>query len=50
MVVTKILSERGTNGIGDFEVQYQYDPYALQAVERCDIEIDLNRLIFLAKR
>ena len=34
MVVTKILSDRGTNGLGDFEVQYLYEPEALEAVER----------------
>lgn len=34
MVVTKILSDRGTNGLGDFEVQYQYEPHAVAAVER----------------
>ena len=34
MVVTKILSDRGTNGLGDFEVQYQYEPKAVAAVER----------------
>ena len=34
MVVTKILSDRGTNGLGDFEVQYQYRPKAVAAVEK----------------
>ena len=34
MVVTKILSDRGTNALGDFEIQYQYEPKAVQAVER----------------
>lgn len=34
MVVTKILSDRGTNGLGDFEVQYQYEPHAVEAVKR----------------
>jgi len=34
MVVTKILSDRGTNGLGDFEVQYLYEPEAIAAVER----------------
>lgn len=34
MVVTKILSDRGTNGLGDFEVQYLYEPEALEAIER----------------
>ena len=34
MVVTKILSDRGTNGLGDFEVQYQYEPHAVEAVKK----------------
>jgi len=34
MVVTSILSDRGTNGLGDFEIQYQYNPEAVTAVER----------------
>ncbi|XP_065667156.1 polyunsaturated fatty acid 5-lipoxygenase isoform X2 [Hydra vulgaris] len=34
MVVTKILSDRGTNPLGDFEVQYQYNPDAIAAVQR----------------
>ena len=34
MVVTKILSDRGTNGLGDFEVEYQFDDVGKKAVER----------------
>eukprot|EP00794_Sanderia_malayensis_P003702 gene3702-4222_t len=34
MVVTKILSDRGTNGLGDFEIQYMYEPQAVEAVEK----------------
>ena len=34
MVVTKILSDRGTNGLGDFEIQYQYEPKAVEAVKK----------------
>ncbi|XP_033639708.1 arachidonate 5-lipoxygenase-like [Asterias rubens] len=33
MVVTKILSDRGTNGLGDFEVEYQFDDVGKKAVE-----------------
>jgi len=40
MVVTKLLSERGTNGLGDFEIQYQYEPHAVQAVERFRSKLD----------
>lgn len=34
MVVTNLLSERGTNNLGEFEIQYQYEPKKLQAVKR----------------
>jgi len=34
MVVTKLLSDRGTNALGDFEVQYQFDPVGLKAVAK----------------
>ena len=34
MVVTKILSDRGTNCLGDFEVQYMHDPIGIKAVQR----------------
>ena len=33
MIVTKILSEQNTNSLGDFEVQYIYDPPAVAVVE-----------------
>lgn len=34
MLVTKILSDRGTNALGDFEVQYMYDPIGTTAVQK----------------
>ena len=34
MVVTKLLSQKGTNSLGYWEVQYQYDPKAIEAVQR----------------
>ena len=34
MVVTKILSDRGTNSLGNFEVQYMHDPIGITAIER----------------
>lgn len=33
MTVTKILSDRGTNSLGNFEVQYIFDPDAKQIVQ-----------------
>ena len=33
MIVTKILSAKGTKSIGDFEVQYIFDPAAVEIVE-----------------
>lgn len=33
MVITRILSERSTNALGDFEVTYAYDPAAVKIVE-----------------
>jgi arachidonate 5-lipoxygenase len=32
MTVTKILSDKGTNSLGDFEVQYIFDPPAKKIV------------------
>lgn len=31
MVITKLLSSKGTNSLGDFEVQYLYDPVSVKA-------------------
>ena len=33
MVITKLLSMKGTNSLGDFEVQYLYHPAILEAVQ-----------------
>ncbi|KAL8593844.1 hypothetical protein ACOMHN_065321 [Nucella lapillus] len=33
MTVTKILSQKGTNSLGDFEVQYVFDPRALHFLD-----------------
>jgi arachidonate 5-lipoxygenase len=33
MLVTKILSDRGTNALGDFEVEYQFDGIGKKAVD-----------------
>ena len=49
MVVAKFLSERGTNGLGNFEVQYQYEPNAVAAVEK--FKADLRGIsIFIKAR
>ena len=34
MLVTKILSDRGTKSLGDFEVTYQFDPISQMALKR----------------
>ncbi|XP_071948707.1 allene oxide synthase-lipoxygenase protein-like [Antedon mediterranea] len=34
MVVTKLLSDKGTNSLGHFEVNYQYDPIGTKAVKK----------------
>ncbi|XP_033121661.1 allene oxide synthase-lipoxygenase protein-like [Anneissia japonica] len=34
MEVTKLLSVKGTNGLGNFEVSYQFDPVGKKAVEQ----------------
>ncbi|XP_074651881.1 allene oxide synthase-lipoxygenase protein-like isoform X2 [Tubulanus polymorphus] len=34
MVVTKLLSQQGTNALGDFEVMYMHHPPALKCVEQ----------------
>ncbi|GAB6033440.1 hypothetical protein CHUAL_013326 [Chamberlinius hualienensis] len=33
MVITKLLSSKGTKSLGDFEVQYLFDPVSLQAAK-----------------
>lgn len=33
MIVTKILSQKGTNSLGDFEVRYIFEPEALKIVD-----------------
>lgn len=40
MVITKLLSSKGTKSLGDFEVQYLYDPIGLDAAHefRQDLE------------
>lgn len=47
MIITKILSDKGTNSLGDFEVQYIYDPAALVVVE--EFRHDLKKLSLLIK-
>ena len=32
MLVTKLLSDRGTKSLGDFEIEYQFDPIGAKAV------------------
>ncbi|KAK6172858.1 hypothetical protein SNE40_016432 [Patella caerulea] len=39
MVVTKILSGRGTKNLGDFEVQYVFDPKAMVIVDEFRLEL-----------
>ncbi|KAK6172838.1 hypothetical protein SNE40_016418 [Patella caerulea] len=39
MVVTKILSGRGTKSLGDFEVQYVFDPKARDLVDEFRLEL-----------
>ena len=34
MTITKMLSQRGTNALGDFEVNYTYDPPAVHIVDK----------------
>lgn len=34
MLVTKLLSQRGTNALTEFEVQYAHDPLTLKALEQ----------------
>lgn len=42
MVITKLLSGRGTNSLGDFEMQYLYDPVGIKAAE--EFKKDLKKL------
>lgn len=42
MVITKILSQRTTKSLGDFEVNYVYDPAAVQVVK--EFREDLKRI------
>ncbi|XP_071550915.1 allene oxide synthase-lipoxygenase protein-like isoform X3 [Panulirus ornatus] len=48
MVITKLLSSKGTNSLGDFEMQYLYDPVGVQAAE--EFQKDLKRLSLDMKR
>ena len=43
MVITKLLSYRGTNVLGDFEVRYLYDPVGTKAAEK--LREDLQQLM-----
>ncbi|XP_067141775.1 allene oxide synthase-lipoxygenase protein-like [Centruroides vittatus] len=33
MIITKLLSSKGTNSLGDFEIQYLYDPVSVEAAK-----------------
>lgn len=39
MIITKLLSNKGTNSLGDFEVQHAYDPFTQQAAHEFRIEL-----------
>ncbi|CAH1789940.1 unnamed protein product, partial [Owenia fusiformis] len=46
MIITKILSSRGTNALGDFEVQYCHDPITLSALKSFREELaEIERVI-----
>ncbi|XP_060063390.1 allene oxide synthase-lipoxygenase protein-like isoform X2 [Ylistrum balloti] len=47
MIITKILSDKGTNSLGDFEVNYVFDPAALAVVE--EFRHDLKKLSLVIK-
>lgn len=47
MVITKLLSSRGTKSLGDFEMQYLYDPVGVQAAE--DFKKNLQKLSYATK-
>ena len=34
LLLTKVLSQRGTNSLGDWEVRWQYDPRAIEVEKR----------------
>ena len=36
IVISKLLSERHTNGLADFHAMYQHDPVAKKAISRFD--------------
>ncbi|CAL4074154.1 unnamed protein product [Meganyctiphanes norvegica] len=42
MVITKLLSSKGTKSLGDFEMQYLYDPVGVKAAE--EFRKNLDRL------
>ncbi|XP_067951980.1 polyunsaturated fatty acid 5-lipoxygenase-like [Watersipora subatra] len=42
MIVTKILSQKGTNELGNFEIQYAFDPLAVKALDQ--LRADLDRI------
>ncbi|XP_077519129.1 polyunsaturated fatty acid 5-lipoxygenase-like isoform X2 [Amblyomma americanum] len=41
MIITKLLSSKGTNSLGDFEVQYMYEPFAVRAADEFRAELKL---------
>lgn len=40
MVITKLLSSKGTKSLGDFEVQYLFDPVSVQAAKEFREELE----------
>ncbi|XP_067141773.1 allene oxide synthase-lipoxygenase protein-like [Centruroides vittatus] len=42
IIITRLLSMKGTNSLGDFEVQYLYDPVSIEAVE--ELKKDLEEI------
>ena len=48
MVITKLLSSPGTNKLGDFEMQYLYDPVDVQAAD--DFRKELKKLSLEVKK
>lgn len=41
MIITKLLSSKGTNSLGDFEIQYMYEPFAVKAADEFREELKL---------